>query len=251
MRPRSLDLLLAGFWVVSITVTLPFEDAVPGFVRSLTGAIIIGMLLYATYALVSALYHERLDPALRIALSLGLFIGFTLMIGLGLNLTPAGITRAGWIMGYSVLGLLLLVATYSVRLHTSPEPPPRLKASSAALLMLLVIIFATSYAVARIGLDRQPRAGFTLLWLQRDDSASGIQLDLGITSDEDAPERYRLEVRAGDTLLQSWTDIDLAPGETWKTSLEVPPNTVAPVTGQLYRAGDTEPYRRVEFWLNR
>lgn len=246
MRPRSLDLLLINLWVVCISLTLPYEHAVPPVVRTLTGALILVGSCYGTFALIRALFADRFDAPLRTALTVGVFVAITLVIGIILNYTSAGITRPRWIIGYGLYTLIVSLVALGARGHYSTTPIT-LKYSRALLLVFLAGMFGLSYVIARVGLETYPRPGFTELWILRDENAAnGVRI--GVTSGETEPFRYRLETRVDGTLIEAWPIIELAPGEAWEAALELPESTADPVIGLLYRTGDAEPYRRVELW---
>lgn len=246
MRPRSLDLLLVNLWVVCICLTLPYENAAPPVVRTLTGALILGGGAYVTYALISGVFADRLDAALRAGLTLGIFVAVTLVIGIILNYTAAGITRPLWMIGYGLYTLIASLVALGARGHYGTTPIT-LKYAHAALLVILAVAFGLSYLMARVGLETYPHTGFTEFWLLRDENEPNGVL-LGVTSGETEPVSYHLETLADGRLIESWPEIELAPGETWQTALELPDSTTDPVIGLLYRVGDTEPYRRVELW---
>ena len=247
---RRLDLLLVALWVVCICLTLPFENATPAFVRSITGALMIGSLLYAAYRMVSALFSERFDPVLNIALAIGLFVGVTLCLGLFLNFTAWGIVRPMWMLGYGAITLVMIVVTFAADRHFNAVITGW-TISPSRLLTLMVIggLFASAYWVARTGLEQQVVPGFTDFWLMGDQAAPADSLEVGVISHENQGEFYRVELVAGDTVLQTWDDIALAPGAAWQMSITLPLTDITdPVVGQLYRTSDTKPYRRVEFW---
>ena len=247
---RRLDLLLVALWVVCICVTLPFENAAPAVVRSLTGALMIGSVLYAAYKMLSALFSERFDPAFNIALAIGLFVGVTLCLGLFLNFTAWGIVRPMWMLGYGVITLVMILVTFAAQSRSGATATGwTLRPSRLLTLILIAGLFASAYWVARTGLEQQIVPGFTDFWLMGDQTASTDSLQIGVISHEHQGEQYRLELVERDTVLQTWDDIALAPGGAWQTSIALSFTNIAyPVVGRLYRAGDTEPYRRVEFW---
>ncbi|MBM3299063.1 MAG: DUF1616 domain-containing protein [Deltaproteobacteria bacterium] len=98
--------------------------------------IVIGLpfiLFFPGYALIAALFPERrsIDIVERIALSFGLSIAVTPLIGLGLNYTPFGIRLDPILASVSAFNLLLCVAAYWRRTKASepflPMPFPKFK----------------------------------------------------------------------------------------------------------------------------
>ncbi|MBK9745752.1 MAG: hypothetical protein IPO91_03140 [Chloroflexi bacterium] len=247
MRPRSLDLLLVNLWVVCICLTLPYENAAPPVIRTLTGTLILGGGAYVTYALISGLFADRFDAALRVALTIGIFVAVTLVIGIILNYTSGGISRPLWMIGYGLYTLISSLVALGARGHYGTTPIT-LKYSRAVLLVLLAGVFGISYWMARIGLETYPHTGFTEFWMLRDENNAPDGVLLGLTSGEIEPVSYRLETRSDGHLIEAWPDLELAPGETWQTTLTLPETAVDPVIGLLYRVGESEPYRRVELW---
>ena len=250
-RDLRLDLLLVGLWVVCTCATLPLQDTAPAFVRSITGLLMIGSLLYATYRMLTALFAEHFDAAFRVALTIGLFIGVTLCLGIVLNFTPWGITRPMWMLGFGLVTMVMLLVTMVAERHW--QPPATVWRISPARLMALVLVagmFLGAYGVARVGLEQQASPSFTELWLSADETIPQDTLEIGLISHEHQTMTYRLELGgADDSLIQTWENITIAPGTTWQSSIALSStNTVYPVVGRLYRAGDIQPYRRVDYW---
>jgi hypothetical protein len=127
------------------------------------------------------------------------------------------------------------------------------------LVTLAVTIVSATILLARISADTPIEAGFSDLWMLPVDGAATPSVRLGIRSQEDALTTYRLRLNVDGVSVASWDIVNLAPGETWQSTVTLLPDTPrsAVVEARLYRAdgsvqgqakdGDAEtPYRRVE-----
>jgi hypothetical protein len=80
--------------------------------------------------------------------------------------------------------------------------------------------------------------GYSQLWLV----PRGDQSELGVASFELGATTYRLELFAGDTVVDEW-EFDLRPNDRW--TVQVPASKAGRFQANLYRDHDSSPYRRV------
>ena len=74
---------------------------------------------------------------------------------------------------------------------------------------------------------------------------------LGFNSSELTATRYRLQVSAGDQVVQAWPELSLKPGGTWETTIGLQSNQVVSgtIVADLYKLDDpTTIYRHVKLW---
>jgi uncharacterized membrane protein len=213
------------------------------------------VLAASGYALTLALFPPgRLPLVERCLFSAGLSIALAVLGGLLLNLTPWGLTAASEAV---LLALVTLVCCGGVLLREQREERqgaeeprslgalPHISAAQGTLFGLAAAIAVFSVGVARFAAIHEDSSAFTQLWLQP--AASG-SVELGVHNEEGSAQRYMLEVRQGDNLLQPREEIDLQSGQTWQTLLSLPvqPSEIDQVTATLYRSpGDDQPYRQV------
>jgi hypothetical protein len=107
---------------------------------------------------------------------------------------------------------------------------------------------------AAMQLDRLPTpnpavSGYTLLWMVPANDGSN-QLRVGVDSKEFDTTRYNVQLFDNGRLLERWPDLELEPGGSWQTSIELAasPAVTSTIEARLYRSDDPEQvYRRVSF----
>ncbi len=211
------------------------------------------------YALIAAMDSRQATGHVELlTLRLGVSIVITILAGLLLNLMPWGLQRQPW--GILLAGITLAAATTAIlrRRSSAPAlgaeirmPTLRLQPMQAVLLVLGVLLLANAVNTARNGAINQPTQGYTQLWMvDKADAAPGT-VRLGVSNQEQKPQRYLLRVTDGGSMLSEWKDIDLQPGAQWEITLVLPPdsNTKTPVEAWLYRAEDLNTlYRYTVRW---
>ena len=239
-------LMLAG----AVSAALIVYDATPQPIQATASVLLVLVLLGS--ALSSALVPSpRLELVERVAFSLGLGLATLIVDGFIINASGEGMSRSNWAIS---LGVITIVAAgiggYRDRAgHTQVDDglPPgqaspsgtglRWIAPAAAIVAAVGIVMAAS-VVATVGLQNQPRPGFTELWLLPTTSTS--EVTVGVTNREGADETYRLEITTDDAPLATWDSLSLARGETWTLLVSIPQDgrTTTSVRATLTRASD-------------
>jgi uncharacterized membrane protein len=237
----ALALVAASFTPVKTLLALPFVFFLPG------------------YALTAALFVERPPDFLeRVILSLGLSITIVALAGFILNLTPWGMQPVSWalLLGVITLGLSIVAHVRRKEQRSSVLERPVFTIGSRQTLLfgLTFLIFTGTLAVARVGISREQRPGFTQLWMQPVDGADQNAIRLGVTSHEVSAVTYQLHLKVGGNVLVEWESIELEPGEQWETTVVLPAWLIGSETleGVLYRSdAPGSVFRRVTWWRAR
>lgn len=225
MSHRSSGLLAAmALAVAAALATLLPESSPPRVLLAL--ALVLAL---PGYALVAAAFPARtLGAAERALLTVGLSLSVGVLGGFALNLTPWGLTARSWA---ALLGAITLVAG-AVGLTRRQRHPSgaasvvrwRLTLSDGLCFGLAALVIVLALGEAHTSAARQPSAGFTQLWLLPAGEAEQDAFRLGIKNMQASPTSYRLRVTAGGEALREWLAITLAPGETWETTVALPPS---------------------------
>lgn len=194
--------LLSGVGgALQVAVALPLVLVLPGY--ALSCALLPG----------SDLGHPE-----RIALSIGLSICQTILGGLLLNAMQFGLRPDVWAPALaSTTAAATLVALWRRRrsVHRGTCQLAFPSPCGALMLLLAAGLVVAAFVVARTGALREEEAGFTQLWmLPYEADPSGVRV--GLVSYMDAPTRYRLELRAGESTVVEWGPIELTPHASWE-----------------------------------
>jgi len=253
MRVKASDLILA--WLVC-TAVLSMEVIglnLPPILRLSTGATFLFTTLYLIYSGLTVVLYDDFRLDLRIALTVGAFFGVTILIGIILNATPWGLTRLSWMTSFNLIASIALFISLIGRTLKKQDTPVvwGLSLSNVSLLILAVGLTVSAFALAHIGLQAQPRYGFTQFWMLPSTPDTPTVLTLGTYSAEHTPQTYTVRLLSNGVILQDWVAIPLNPDETWETTYTIPNTGITyPITAELYRDAETIPYRRVEYWLS-
>jgi uncharacterized membrane protein len=215
------------------------------------------VLFLPGYAITAALFPPRsLGILERLLFSLGLSVSVTALAGLVLNLTPWGLQTSTWAMALAGIVLLASIIAWRRRRDAAIISVPvdlkfKLRFRDGLLLSLAVVITGTAIGLSRLPVAPNNVAGYTELWMIPAETGNSTDFRLGITSAEFTETRYRLQVSAGDQVVQAWPELNLKPGEAWETTIGLQSNQV--VTGTieaaLYRLDDPATiYRHVKVW---
>jgi uncharacterized membrane protein len=213
------------------------------------------------YALTAATFARRpIERPQLLLLSLGLSLCVLALGALALNYVPGGIGPVSWAV------LLLLVVLNGCRVaalrrppvrHAGPAERPALRPTAAAAGLLIAALLCATAALALTFTTTSAKHanGYTALWLlpptEKDKAEGGARI--GVSSEEQKPANYRLQVRIADRRGEFARDFRLEPGET--RVLKLGPSDAAPagpvaVTALLFRRNkDGNVYRRVSGWL--
>jgi hypothetical protein len=109
-------------------------------------------------------------------------------------------------------------------------------------------------AISIVGAERQPRSGFTQLWILPEGGANAEHaVRLGMSNMEATAMEYTLTVNVDGKVVKEWPSVGLEPDGEWKAILVLPPTGQAGavrVEADLYRAdAPTTIYRHVVLWL--
>jgi uncharacterized membrane protein len=214
------------------------------------------------YALVAATFARRpIERPQLLLLSLGLSLCVLALGALLLNYVPGGIGPVSWAV------LLALVVLNGCRVAALRRPAPRAGAKAAAmpnlrptkgaagLLIGALLCTAAALALTFTTTSAKHADGFTALWLlpptPRDAPQGGARV--GVSSEQQRPSSYRLQVRVGDRPGEIIRRFSLDPGETRVLKLDPPASTAGKavaVRALLFRDGSPNSiYRRVRGWL--
>jgi uncharacterized membrane protein len=233
-------------------------------------------LLGPGYVLQAALFARRadLDGPTRLAISFGLSAATLPLLALILDALPWGIRPQPMVFALTLWlalwGALAAVRRYRLSAADAAVLPPRIslrgagRGSSARLLaglgLLAVVLGSSGWALLQSQAAPPPTEFYAL---GSDDLAEAypreaapgqpIDVQLGITNREDAPMRYRIEVRSGAAQLAEFGPIAVAAGATWQEPVRYAlpqPGDDQPIDLLLYREGDSAPYRQLRLWVD-
>jgi uncharacterized membrane protein len=247
MRRELWPLVVAAIIALLAVVSVGVPQSPPG----LRAVIAVPFILIAPgYASSAALLPiGSIARAERLVISIGLSLAIAAIGGLVLHITPLGLRAEAWV---ALLGTLTIVSAVVAVLRWRPTPSlagtstfvaPTPMQSTAFVVALLLVGVALATAVT--GKEGEPRPAFSQLWMVP--AAGERTVTIGIGNQEQAPQRYLLEVSVGRVVVQSWADIELAPGAEWERDVELPAlDDGSVVVGRLYLAEDANrPYREV------
>lgn len=237
-------LLWLTTWVLIATLT---ENS-PGFARATGGALLVLVLPGVT--LTRALAGPReIEGVQRALFALGGSIAATVLCGLGLNLSPAGITTQRMIHSLAALSLAGCVLAL---LREQPRPArlrlPTAGAVQIAMLAPAAVITVLAIEVARHSAVKiQRSSAFTQLYaLPRSEPD---ELLVGVRSFEPQTTSYRLELRSGGRTVRVWL-LTMAQGAERQMVVRLTPDAsrrVRAILVRLDRPGVT--YRSVHITL--
>jgi uncharacterized membrane protein len=243
----SLDIVLA-IAVALITMALAFTGVQLGIVQAVLGALFV--LVVPGYTLTAAFLWRR-DPGIarRLTLSIGLSMAVSIIGGFILHWLPGGLSPVSWAVllgGVSLAGgVVALVrrghadeeALTPEKAPASPEPRTiTVNLRDVALFALAAFVLVAAFWVARNGALNQDQPGFTQLWLTWAPDAGPYTAAVGVRNEESRTYSYRLRVEEDGEVLLSEPLIELAPGEHWETTVNLPAGPESgKVTALLYR----------------
>lgn len=237
------------------------------------------VLFFPGYTLIAALFPKKddLDGIERVALSFGLSIAVTPLIGLGLNYTPWGIRLTPILISLIVFILCMgciaffrrdklpqedrYCPVFEFEVPIWKEQPLFDKVLSIALIAaILFAVGSICYVVA------MPKVGekFTEFYiLGMDGKAEGYPRELavgeegevivGVVNHEYQQEKYYVEIKLDDLVLPREGPITLEHEEKWEKAMSFSyprARENLKVEFLLYREGDKEPYRSLHLWVD-
>ena len=242
MRRIDVPLTAAAFWAVAGAYAVLAEWPVAA--RTALGLPLVALV--PGYALSRIIFGLRLKADQRLVVSLALSLALDALGGIGLSLSPWGITSRSWATGLSALTILLALVAVSVG-PVVPRRQVRWQSSRAAALTALAALLCACVVTAAIAASREPSdpppwaSGYTLLWLVP--KASG-KVEVGVQSGEFRPRSYRVVVKIRNQTTTRWVTGAIPPAGTWARSIRATRRTR--IDAYLYRRSDGEqPYRHV------
>jgi len=235
-------LLALGGGAARVLVAVPFALILPG--------------LALTFAAFPA---GRLDVPERILFTLGLSLAVVTVGGLALHLTPWGLRPASWaaLLGAIVCGAggVAVARWRGVARARAADAAPDAAATTwrpsgvqAVQCALAILVLAGALTLTIWGAQGQSTVGFTQLGIIAGGAPDAPIARLGVTNQEPATTRFRLNFAIDQRLVQTWS-LTLEPGERWEEALplaaDVPPT--ATIEAILYREESPDTiYRRVQ-----
>jgi uncharacterized membrane protein len=240
MRLRSLDIIGAG-----VICTLTLAITISGILTGASGFPawflpfgILMVLFIPGYALTLAILPQ-LDRSTILLLSLGISISMSIMGGFILNYTPWGLHPFSWAIWLNCIALLgCIIAAYRRSLLSKASAnrfaTPRLNWKVIASFLLASIIIIAAIVIAK---NSAIQAGttFTQLWAVPGTDEDGYAIQIGVHNQELNTIRYELFAESRGATINQWTDIVLAPGETWTMSMPLLEKPQYPITFLLYK----------------
>jgi uncharacterized membrane protein len=247
---RDLEAVCIAALVAALVASL-----VPWEVVRLLAALPLAVFLPG-YTIAAAAFGPRKLDLQRLAM-VTLLCGLSLLClgGIVLNFLPGGIRTVTWAL---LLVVVIVAAARAAALRRAkPDPQrrqrsrPRMRGWDLACVLLAVAAVAAALVFAYTPLPASKAVGYTALWMLPADDAADPAVKVGVISAEQEPQRYRLQVRVGDSEEPIVYRLALDPGEerVLRVPVEVLPRGSTRVAASLYDAGHRQKlYRRVTTW---
>lgn len=268
--------------IVLILLTLGFSLIPPlteTFVRTILGVLMV--LFIPGYAFIAALFPKQddLENLERLALSFGLSIALTILIGFSLTYTPWGIVLNSNLVIFSGFSLLMVLIAFLRRKNlprteryevtfsesfkefiTYFQPDSR-KEKILSLTLIIVIMLSITFT-AYFFVQKEDEKFTEFYLLNSDGQASDYpttlsmgatdSVILGIVNHENTPVNYLIRVKVNNIILKPELNFTLQNNET----KEIPVNFTASIVGQnkmeflLYKLPDSNNvYRSLNMWF--
>lgn len=215
-------------------------------------------LVLPGYAVTAALSGRSFGLIERTLLTLGLSITLVIMGGLLLNLTPWGLQAGSWAVllgsiSLAACGIALLHRSHENQTQTSqvinpaskgPQLSRWLNKTQFVMLGLAAIVVVSAFAVARNSAEQQ-NVSFTQLWMLPT-APNSDTVKVGLHNNERASIKYRVALEVDGKAVQEWASIELASGQRWETTAQLPTDNKGRVEAVVYRLDAPQTlYRRV------
>jgi len=223
-------------------------------VRAIIG--VPATLLVPGYVICQA-FWPRMYPgfAERLALSVGLSFVTCIITGLLIYLAGAPLNTTSWPVALG--GLTLVCAALAAMRRRGLDAATSESVSRAGLPSWSVLALggaAVGLAVGAVGIATlsagRQQESFSELWLvQPDARGRADSLDVGLRSVEQQATQFSVQILDGDQVIMDVGSINLAPGETWETTVPFDESASdgQPIQARAFRADNpTTPYRQVE-----
>lgn len=180
------------------------------------------------------------DPAQAVVVGIAAVAAFLVAGGLALSVIGA-LDSSGW---------LLLVVAAAIAAAVAARDPARL-AVPALLAIVALGLSVGAVALSRASaVDHARDTTFAQLWVV--ERGSGGRAEVGIRNEEQMPVTFQLRVLGPESqgarpLLER--TLALEPSQVWSQEIAIPRSSRPErVAAELYRLGETEPYRRAHVW---
>lgn len=275
----DLFLILIITFLTIATIYTPYFDKVP--LREFLGLLFV--LFIPGYVLTNALFPRKndLDTIEHIALSFGLSLAISPLIGLGLNYTPFGIRLTPIVIALTGFTIIMVMVIYLRRRNISPDEwfkpqiSPFLRSLKKSFdtesrkdkILSIILVVSLILAIATTGyIIVKPKEGekFTEFYIlgpngKASDYPTNLtvgqtgKLFVGVVNHEYAPVNYEMVVKLQDTIIQQ-ENITLQDKQKMEKEINFTPS----VSGSnqkleflLYKLPDREkPYRTLHLWVN-
>jgi uncharacterized membrane protein len=182
-------------------------------------------------SLTSVLFpRERVDPARRMLLSLGLSLAVAILGALLLDLTAVGLRRWSWALllaFFTCAGSALAVQRRAGFVLPAGSRLRTPKALEVALLLMALTVVVGAVSFARTPLTATKVLGYSALSIRgAPGTGDSRTVRVEVSSGELQPTAYRLEVYVGQDRLKTW-HLRLASGEAWQRKLRLTPKQIA------------------------
>jgi uncharacterized membrane protein len=279
--PKDLDLALV---IVFTLLCIPFVLIPP--LNETPIRIILGLplvLFLPGYSLIAALFPRKddLDVIERIALSFGLSIAISPLLGLALNYTPFGIRLSPVLIVLSVFTISLAIGAYARRSMVQEEDrfvvdfaaffknmkesfkTTDMRIDKILTVILIISIVLTISMTAYVIVTPKEGEKFTEFYVlgpegKAEDYPTNLKVGeegeviIGVVNHEYTNTSYQLEVRLNGTVIDK-KSIELMHNETW----ESPFTFRATRAGEdqkleflLYKDGIKDVYRSLHLWVD-
>ncbi len=239
----NLDMIVVIVLSVIVGVTT-FAHLETALTRALFGLPFLLACGYAAYTALTYLQPSR-NPQPTALFEQALYsLAFTLVLvvlgGIVLNNTSWGIRRESWTL--YLVAVTIGASLFVLVRRDGAVFQVRVGSRQLVLLAIYVGMIVLALGLSWLGDKTRPSDGFTMFWTLPDRTQVN-QLDIGIDSEEHTAQDYHLSLLVDGTPFGTYPSIELAPGEVWSVTLNLPPQA-ATVEAQLFRSGDTTtPYR--------
>lgn len=225
-RAKLKDLhLVIGLTILAVLIELAGPD-ITAF-RLLPGLLLA--LILPGYALTRAIAPQK--PFSRLELffySLVLSLVAAIISGLLLNLSSGGLNTANWSLW---LGALTIAASvYALTVAPTEESKPRfnlgLQPWQLLYLITTIVLVIGGFYFSANAAERPTESGtdFSQFWLVPSSTleTGESQVVVGITNQQTQAQTYNVRLVLNGKQINSWDNLTLKPGQSWKSLVEIP-----------------------------
>lgn len=245
MRRKSLDLIAIGL-IIAVTLSTAVYNilvGVGGFSSWFLPVGVLMVLFIPGYVLTLAILPE-LDEATTLLLSLGISISMDILGGFVLNYTSWGLQPLTWALWLCTISLPgCIIALYRRRLLTSDvnTKPVFIPLTGYMVISFILtgVLVSAAIVIARYS-ALESGSHFTQLWTVPGADEEGYTVQVGIHNEESTSLTYNLYAESEAATIEQWTDITLAPGETWTATLSLTEKPDSPISFMLFKSGSPD-----------